>query len=58
MGSGQGLAISHSVIVTKHGVELTFEAELGKGTVFTVRLPIKGKVEESPEDKEYTIQAT
>ena len=55
VGSGQGLAISHSVIVTKHGGELTFETELGKGTIFKVRLPIKGKAEESSEDKDFTV---
>ena len=55
VGSGQGLAISHSVIVTKHGGELTFETELGKGTIFKVQLPVKGKAEESSEGKDYTI---
>jgi signal transduction histidine kinase len=39
-GTGQGLAIAHSVIVEKHGGELTFETEMGKGTTFFIRLPI------------------
>jgi PAS domain S-box-containing protein len=39
-GTGQGLAISHSVIVDKHLGELSFETEPGKGTTFTIRLPI------------------
>jgi signal transduction histidine kinase len=39
-GTGQGLAIARSVIVTKHGGTLTFESEVGKGTTFTIRLPI------------------
>lgn len=39
-GSGQGLAISRSVIVDKHGGELNFETEMGKGTTFIIRLPI------------------
>jgi signal transduction histidine kinase len=39
-GSGQGLAIAHSVVVDKHGGSLTFDSTVGKGTVFTVRLPI------------------
>ena len=39
-GTGQGLAISHSVIVDKHGGTLTFETEMGKGTTFIIRLPI------------------
>jgi signal transduction histidine kinase len=39
-GTGQGLAIAHSVIVEKHGGDLTFETEVGKGTTFFIRLPI------------------
>jgi PAS domain S-box-containing protein len=38
-GTGQGLAIAHDVIVGKHGGELTFETEVGKGTTFIIRLP-------------------
>ncbi|MFP6900458.1 MAG: ATP-binding protein [Opitutales bacterium] len=47
VGSGQGLAISHSVIVGKHNGELSFETELGRGTTFRIRLPEKAKREES-----------
>ena len=50
-GSGQGLAIAHSVVVQRHGGTLTFTSEVGKGTTFYVRLPldIKAKpVEEKP----------
>ena len=39
-GTGQGLAIARTVIRDKHGGDLTFETELGKGTTFTIRLPI------------------
>jgi signal transduction histidine kinase len=39
-GTGQGLAISHSVIVNKHGGTITFETEIDKGTVFIIRLPL------------------
>ena len=39
-GTGQGLAIARSIIVTKHGGSLTFDSEVGKGTTFTIRLPI------------------
>jgi PAS domain S-box-containing protein len=42
-GSGQGLAIARSIVVTKHHGSLTFESELGKGTTFTIRLPIAGE---------------
>ncbi len=41
VGSGQGLAISRSLIVDKHKGNLTFETEPGKGTTFTIQLPIE-----------------
>ena len=41
-GSGQGLAISHSLIVNNHGGTLEFETEEGKGTEMIVRLPLGG----------------
>ena len=40
-GSGQGLAISRNIIHDKHQGELTFESTVGKGTTFTIRLPVK-----------------
>ena len=39
-GTGQGLAISHNVIVNKHSGRIEFESQPGKGTTFTIRLPI------------------
>ena len=39
-GTGQGLAIARSTVVTKHHGSLSFETEVGKGTTFTIRLPI------------------
>ncbi|MBN1627702.1 MAG: PAS domain S-box protein [Deltaproteobacteria bacterium] len=39
-GSGQGLAISHSVIVNKHGGSIEFETEINHGTTMIIRLPI------------------
>ncbi len=39
-GTGQGLAISHNVIVKKHRGQLTFETESGRGTTFIIRLPL------------------
>jgi PAS domain S-box-containing protein len=39
-GTGQGLALAHSVIVKKHGGQIWFESELGVGTTFFIRLPI------------------
>ena len=39
-GTGQGLAIAHSVIVEKHNGVLNLETEEGQGTTFVIRLPI------------------
>jgi PAS domain S-box-containing protein len=39
-GTGQGLALARSVIVEQHDGTLTFETEVGRGTRFTIRLPI------------------
>ncbi|MFH1350020.1 MAG: PAS domain S-box protein [Pseudomonadota bacterium] len=41
-GTGQGLAISRSVITEKHGGSLSFETEKGKGTTFIIELPLEG----------------
>jgi PAS domain S-box-containing protein len=40
-GTGQGLAIARKVVVEKHGGSLTFETETGRGTTFTIRLPVQ-----------------
>ncbi len=42
-GTGQGLAISHAVVVEKHGGSITFETTPGHGTTFIVRLPVDSK---------------
>ncbi|HLH55624.1 MAG TPA: HAMP domain-containing sensor histidine kinase, partial [Verrucomicrobiae bacterium] len=39
-GTGQGLAISRSVIVDKHGGKISFESAVGKGTTFIIQLPL------------------
>ncbi len=38
-GTGQGLAIAHSVIVDKHRGTITLESAVGQGATFIVRLP-------------------
>ncbi len=47
-GTGQGLTISRSIVVEKHGGQLFFETEPGVGTTFVVRLPlVQGKEHEA-----------
>jgi PAS domain S-box-containing protein len=48
-GTGQGLALAHSVIVRKHGGRIWFETEVGRGTTFFIQLPIDGGQE--PEEE-------
>jgi two-component system, NtrC family, sensor kinase len=42
-GSGQGLAMAHAIVVGKHGGELDYTSEVGKGTTFSIRLDIAGR---------------
>ncbi|HEV7606681.1 MAG TPA: ATP-binding protein [Steroidobacteraceae bacterium] len=52
-GTGQGLAIARSVLVDKHGGDLTVETQVGVGTTFHLRLPVagKGKGKDSPAEE-------
>ena len=40
-GTGQGLAIARTIVVDRHGGDISFQTELGRGTTFTVRLPLE-----------------
>jgi signal transduction histidine kinase len=44
-GTGQGLALAHSIVVERHHGTITFESEVGRGSTFIVRLPIHREVE-------------
>jgi two-component system, NtrC family, sensor kinase len=39
-GTGMGLAISHSIIVEKHKGDIKCISDVGKGTEFTIKIPI------------------
>ena len=40
-GTGQGLTIARSVIVDKHGGNLAVDSVVGRGTTFTISLPLE-----------------
>jgi PAS domain S-box-containing protein len=39
-GTGQGLAMAHATIVTRHGGQIWFQSVPGEGTTFFIRLPL------------------
>ena len=39
-GTGQGLAISRSIVVEKHGGTLRFEPNQPQGTIFYISIPV------------------
>ena len=41
VGTGQGLAIAHNVIVKSHKGQLWFDSQDGQGTVFYIKLPME-----------------
>lgn len=52
-GTGQGLAIAHSVVVDKHKGTISVESTVGEGTTFVIRLPL-----EVPETIDARVSAT
>jgi PAS domain S-box-containing protein len=42
-GTGQGLTIARAIVADKHHGSLTFESEVGRGTTFFVRLPVRSE---------------
>ena len=49
-GIGLGLAVTNT-IVEAHGGTIKIQSKLGKGSTFTVRLPISGKEEKHGESQ-------
>ena len=40
-GTGLGLSIAKEIIEDKHGGSISFESEVGVGTTFHVRIPVR-----------------
>lgn len=58
IGTGMGLSVSHG-IVQRHGGEISVESTQGKGTVFTVKLPLVQEAGErvGPDQEKPLIEA-
>jgi len=41
MGTGLGLSVAYFIIIEEHGGDIAIDTELGKGTKFSVRLPVQ-----------------
>lgn len=52
-GTGQGLAIAHSVIVEKHNGTIDVESSVGAGTTFIIKLPLNSS---KPEQESATLK--
>jgi len=40
-GTGLGLSLAYQIITENHGGKLSFISEIGKGTEFTIEIPLK-----------------
>jgi two-component system, NtrC family, sensor kinase len=48
-GTGQGLSIAYDIVVNKHAGTLQVASEIGKGTTFTIGLPVhESRVQKNP----------
>jgi signal transduction histidine kinase len=48
-GTGQGLLYVRTVVVEKHHGKLTWDTRIGRGTTFTIHIPIEQKARKSDE---------
>ena len=46
-GTGQGLSLVHSVVVENLRGQIAFDTEQGKGTTFTINLPLESNLQEA-----------
>ena len=54
-GTGLGLSISYQIIVDKHAGSLRCESELGKGTTFSIEIPLQQKIQETVDSLEPSL---
>jgi signal transduction histidine kinase len=47
-GTGLGLAIAYDIITNKHNGRIEVQSDVGKGTIFTIMLPLKNGQAEKP----------
>jgi hypothetical protein len=52
-GTGLGMAISHQIVVDKHGGILKCRSQLGEGTEFWIQIPVHYSVVETTEEQSY-----
>ena len=57
-GTGQGLAVVHSVVVEKHGGEISFDSKEGQGTTFIIKLPLNGQPTNSRQEPNVACSRT
>jgi signal transduction histidine kinase len=55
-GTGQGLAIAYDVVVNRHSGQLQVDSTPGKGTCFTIRLPLETSLDDN--QSEPLVEAT
>ncbi|HJV37054.1 sensor histidine kinase, partial [Geomonas sp.] len=55
-GTGLGLSVSYGII-EKHGGAIDVQSELGRGTIFTIKLPIAGIAGNHPPEETAALPA-
>ena len=56
-GTGLGLSVSYDIIVHKHNGELFVDSTVGKGTKFTIQLPINTKENGEKQNDEHPVKS-